>query len=146
MLTSFSKRKHITAIWACILSHIFRLKQTFLVFPKQSQYISNVGTPHINLLNLCEANYCFYEVCVVTVPHVFLSSALYDYCIKEGYADKNLIAKWKKQGYENLCCLRCIQQRDTNFGTNCICRVPKPKLEEVSSFIALLCSGHLPMK
>lgn len=57
---------------------------------------------------------------------------LYDYCIKEGYADKNLIAKWKKQGYENLCCLRCIQTRDTNFGTNCICRVPKSKLEVVS--------------
>uniref|UniRef100_A0A8B9KXU1 Protein BUD31 homolog n=1 Tax=Astyanax mexicanus TaxID=7994 RepID=A0A8B9KXU1_ASTMX len=49
--------------------------------------------------------------------------------ILEGYADKNLIAKWKKQGYENLCCLRCIQTRDTNFGTNCICRVPKGKLE-----------------
>uniref|UniRef100_A0A8C5NL48 Protein BUD31 homolog n=1 Tax=Junco hyemalis TaxID=40217 RepID=A0A8C5NL48_JUNHY len=29
----------------------------------------------------------------------------------------------------NLCCLRCIQTRDTNFGTNCICRVPKSKLE-----------------
>uniref|UniRef100_A0A8P4K2B3 Protein BUD31 homolog n=6 Tax=Clupeocephala TaxID=186625 RepID=A0A8P4K2B3_DICLA len=58
-----------------------------------------------------------------------ISRELYDYCIKEGYADKNLIAKWKKQGYENLCCLRCIQTRDTNFGTNCICRVPKSKLE-----------------
>ena len=65
----------------------------------------------------------------------FLSNSyipeLYEYCIKEGIADKNLIAKWKKQGYENLCCLRCIQARDTNFGTNCICRVPKAKLEEV---------------
>ncbi|CAM4352456.1 unnamed protein product [Leuciscus chuanchicus] len=60
-----------------------------------------------------------------------ISRELYDYCIKEGYADKNLIAKWKKQGYENLCCLRCIQTRDTNFGTNCICRVPKGKLEVV---------------
>lgn len=63
---------------------------------------------------------------------VCLWTELYDYCIKEGYADKNLIAKWKKQGYENLCCLRCIQTRDTNFGTNCICRVPKTKLEVVS--------------
>lgn len=66
----------------------------------------------------------FFFVCLLT--------ELYDYCIKEGYADKNLIAKWKKQGYENLCCLRCIQTRDTNFGTNCICRVPKTKLEVVS--------------
>ena len=56
---------------------------------------------------------------------------LYEYCLKENIADKNLIAKWKKQGYENLCCLRCIQIRDTNFATNCICRVPKSKLEEV---------------
>jgi bud site selection protein 31 len=39
-------------------------------------------------------------------------------------------AQWKKQGYENLCCLRCIQPRDTNFNKKCICRVPKEKLEE----------------
>lgn len=58
-----------------------------------------------------------------------ISRELYEYCLKENIADKNLIAKWKKQGYENLCCLRCIQTRDTNFGTNCICRVPKGKLE-----------------
>lgn len=57
-------------------------------------------------------------------------SELYDYCLKNKIADGNLIAKWKKQGYENLCCLRCIQTRDTNFATNCICRVPKTKLEE----------------
>nr|KAF6439881.1 BUD31-like protein [Rousettus aegyptiacus] len=63
-----------------------------------------------------------------------ISRELYEYCIKEGYADKNLIAKWKKQGYENLCCLRCIQTRDTNFGTNCICRVPKSKLEVRCNF------------
>lgn len=56
---------------------------------------------------------------------------MYDYCLKEHIADQSLIAKWKKQGYENLCCLRCIQTRDTNFGTNCICRVPKAKMEEV---------------
>ncbi|KAG9349795.1 hypothetical protein JZ751_026148 [Albula glossodonta] len=66
-----------------------------------------------------------------------ISRELYDYCIKEGYADKNLIAKWKKQGYENLCCLRCIQTRDTNFGTNCICRVPKSKLEVDSGVYSL---------
>lgn len=61
-----------------------------------------------------------------------ISRELYDFCLTENIADKNLIAKWKKAGYENLCCLRCIQTRDTNFGTNCICRVPKGKLEEVS--------------
>jgi len=59
-----------------------------------------------------------------------ISKELYEYCLREGYADKNLIAKWKKPGYERLCCLRCIQPRDHNFGTTCICRVPKDKLEE----------------
>uniref|UniRef100_A0A8C9LB18 Protein BUD31 homolog n=1 Tax=Pavo cristatus TaxID=9049 RepID=A0A8C9LB18_PAVCR len=81
-----------------------------------------------------------------------ISRELYEYCIKEGYADKNLIAKWKKQGYENLCCLRCIQTRDTNFGTNCICRVPKSKLEVVRIFSLFLpfcldlCSSHSSLR
>ncbi|KAJ1730983.1 Component of the SF3b subcomplex of the U2 snRNP [Coemansia biformis] len=59
-----------------------------------------------------------------------ISRKLYDYCVKNGHADANLIAKWRKQGFEKLCCLQCIQARDTNYGTACICRVPKAKLEE----------------
>ena len=58
-----------------------------------------------------------------------ISKELYDYCLKENIADRFLIAKWKKQGYELLCCTRCIQPKDTNFGTTCICRVPRDKLE-----------------
>ncbi|ORX87304.1 G10 protein [Anaeromyces robustus] len=68
-----------------------------------------------------------------------ISRELYEYCLKENYADKNLIAKWKKPGFENLCCLRCIQKRDTNFGTTCICRVPKDKLEEDKIIECLHC-------
>ncbi|OJT07103.1 Protein BUD31 -like protein [Trametes pubescens] len=41
-----------------------------------------------------------------------ISKELYDWLLKEGYADANLIAKWKKAGYEKLCCLRCIQTRE----------------------------------
>lgn len=59
-----------------------------------------------------------------------ITKQLYDFCLKEKIADMNLIAKWKKQGYENLCCLRCIQTRDTNFTVNCVCRVPKSKRDE----------------
>jgi len=59
-----------------------------------------------------------------------ISRELYDYCLREKWADENLVAKWKKPGYEKLCCLLCIQNRDHNFGTTCICRVPKAKLEE----------------
>lgn len=59
-----------------------------------------------------------------------ISKELYEYCINEKWIDKNLIAKWKKTGYEKLCCLLCIQQKDHNFNTTCICRVPKSKLDE----------------
>ena len=38
-------------------------------------------------------------------------------------------------GYARLCCLGCIQTRDTNHGTTCICRVPTDKLKEVSHTI-----------
>uniref|UniRef100_A0ACD5T9A2 Uncharacterized protein n=1 Tax=Avena sativa TaxID=4498 RepID=A0ACD5T9A2_AVESA len=59
-----------------------------------------------------------------------ISKDLYEFCLDQGYADKNLIAKWKKPGYERLCCLRCIQTRDHNFATTCVCRVPKHLREE----------------
>ncbi|KAJ3062747.1 Component of the SF3b subcomplex of the U2 snRNP [Podochytrium sp. JEL0797] len=68
-----------------------------------------------------------------------ISKELYDYCVKNGHADENLIAKWRKVGYEKLCCLRCIQPRDTNFGTTCVCRVPKGKLDEEKVIECLHC-------
>jgi len=59
-----------------------------------------------------------------------ISRELYEWCLEEKIADPKLIAKWRKQGYEKLCCLRCIQTRDHNFKSTCICRVPKSQLEE----------------
>eukprot|EP01091_Cochliopodium_minus_P007206 TRINITY_DN17125_c0_g1_i1.p1 TRINITY_DN17125_c0_g1~~TRINITY_DN17125_c0_g1_i1.p1 ORF type:complete len:144 (-),score=34.38 TRINITY_DN17125_c0_g1_i1:127-558(-) len=74
-----------------------------------------------------------------------ISKDLYQFCIDEKIADGKLIAKWKKPGYEDLCCLRCIQTRDTNYGSTCICRVPKEKLDskviECVSCGCLGCSG-----
>mmetsp|Transcript_34018 Transcript_34018/g.47129 ORF Transcript_34018/g.47129 Transcript_34018/m.47129 type:complete len:158 (-) Transcript_34018:163-636(-) len=58
-----------------------------------------------------------------------ISRELYEFCLNEGHADKNLIAKWKKPGYERLCCLRCIQARDHNYQTVCLCRIPKKNLD-----------------
>jgi bud site selection protein 31 len=58
-----------------------------------------------------------------------ISREVYEYCLRNKHADGALIAKWKKQGYERLCCLRCIQPKDTNFGTTCLCRVPSKSLE-----------------
>ncbi|PWY97460.1 putative G10 protein [Testicularia cyperi] len=58
-----------------------------------------------------------------------ISRELYDWLLKYQYADANLIAKWKRTGYEKLCCVRCIQSRDMNYqGSTCICRVPKAQL------------------
>lgn len=63
-----------------------------------------------------------------------ISKELYDYCLKEKHADAALVAKWKKPGYEKLCCVLCIQNSNHNFRTTCICRVPKDKLEDNRRF------------
>lgn len=59
-----------------------------------------------------------------------ISKELYEWLLLQKYANKDLIAKWKKQGYEKLCCLNCIVPRETNSRNMCICRVPKQTLEE----------------
>jgi bud site selection protein 31 len=58
-----------------------------------------------------------------------ISKELFDFCVAQGVADGALIARWRKPGYEKLCCLRCVQTKDTAFGTACICRVPRKELE-----------------
>ena len=64
-----------------------------------------------------------------------ISREVYDFCVKEGYADAALIAKWKKAGYERLCCLQCVSQRDHTHGGTCICRVPRKDLEPGKIFV-----------
>ncbi|EGV60588.1 Component of the SF3b subcomplex of the U2 snRNP [Yamadazyma tenuis] len=59
-----------------------------------------------------------------------IDKPLYEWLLKQKYVDANLIAKWKKQGYEKLCCLNCIRKEDNNFGSSCICRVPKQDLSD----------------
>lgn len=59
-----------------------------------------------------------------------ISKDLYDWLLKQKYVNGDLIAKWKKQGYEHLCCVNCIIAKDTNHGTTCICRVPRAELNE----------------
>lgn len=71
-----------------------------------------------------------------------ISRELYDYLVKEGYADANLIAKWRKQGYERLCCLQCIQKSSSNYGTTCICRVPKDSLPDGKVVECVNCGCH----
>eukprot|EP00823_Brevimastigomonas_motovehiculus_P001117 TRINITY_DN11650_c0_g1_i1.p1 TRINITY_DN11650_c0_g1~~TRINITY_DN11650_c0_g1_i1.p1 ORF type:complete len:152 (+),score=26.50 TRINITY_DN11650_c0_g1_i1:8-463(+) len=71
-----------------------------------------------------------------------ITKEVYDYCLREKIADANLIAKWKKSGYERLCCLRCIQPRDHNYGTTCVCRVPSSKLESGKVVECVHCGCH----
>lgn len=40
-----------------------------------------------------------------------ISKKLYDWLLKNGYADAMLIAKWKKQGYEKVSCYHSSQLR-----------------------------------
>ncbi len=68
-----------------------------------------------------------------------ISKDVYNYCLEEKIADAKLIAKWKKQGFEKLCCLMCIQNKNHNFGTTCICRVPKSSLEKGKKFECVHC-------
>lgn len=57
-----------------------------------------------------------------------ISKELYDYLLRQKYVNADLIAKWKKQGYEHLCCINCIMTNEKNHGSTCICRVPKSQL------------------
>merc|ERR1719385_530493 len=68
---------------------------------------------------------------------------VYEFCIRQKYADANLIAKWKKPGFERLCCMQCIQPQNHTFGTSCICRVPKADLakDKVIECIHCGCRG-----
>lgn len=70
-----------------------------------------------------------------------ISTPLYLWLLKNRYADADLIAKWKKQGYENLCCLRCIQASETTHGGTCICRVPRKQMDSEEKKIKCVSCG-----
>ena len=59
-----------------------------------------------------------------------ISRQLYTFLLKQKYADAGLIAKWKKNGYEKLCCIACVDKNSHNFKGVCICRVPKNHLSD----------------
>jgi hypothetical protein len=54
-----------------------------------------------------------------------IDKPLYDWCVKHRLVDAQLVAKWKKPGYERLCSTIVINPKNYNFGTTSICRVPK---------------------
>lgn len=71
-----------------------------------------------------------------------ISRDLYEWLLLQKYVNADLIAKWKKQGYEKLCCVSCIMVSDKNQKTTCICRVPRATLVSSKSFKAIGDSTH----
>lgn len=59
-----------------------------------------------------------------------ISKDLYNWLLVQKYTNPDLIAKWKKSGYENLCCINCIMINDKNHQNACICRVSKETLRK----------------
>lgn len=59
-----------------------------------------------------------------------ISREVYDFCVRRKLVDANLVAKWKKPGYERLCSTFAINTKNYNYGTVSICRVPRQQLSE----------------
>lgn len=56
-----------------------------------------------------------------------ISKQLYDWLLKNGYADANLIAKWKKQGYEKVRIIVCDWGIKLMGNSYAACGASKPK-------------------
>lgn len=78
----------------------------------------------IHQINWQKSRYVYY----MFYKYKRIDRPTYDYCLKNGFADKNLIAKWKKPGYEKLCSTFVINTQNFPYGTVSICRVPKKDL------------------
>lgn len=71
-----------------------------------------------------------------------ISKELYDYLLQQKEVNAELIAKWKKQGYEHLCCVNCIVVNEKHHGTTCICRVPTADVKRINDgCVACGCLG-----
>jgi len=68
-----------------------------------------------------ERNRYIYDLCSKQAD---ISKKLLDWLIEEKIADGNLIAKWKKPGYEKLCSLMAISRKGHNYGAVSVCRIP----------------------
>lgn len=62
--------------------------------------------------------------------HKRVSRSVYDYCVRQKLVDAELIAKWKKPGYDRLCSTFAINTRNYPYGTVSICRVPRQFLRK----------------
>lgn len=89
---------------------------------------------HLSLWPILQINHQISRyIYVMYYEKKLISKDLYDYLLKQKYTNADLIAKWKKKGYENLCCVNCIITSEKNHGNTCICRVPRATLAKNKS-------------
>lgn len=91
---------------------------------------SSTATKHSSLWPVLKLNHQISRyVYTMYYQRKAISRELYDFLLRQKYVNADLIAKWKKPGYENLCCVGCIVVSEKNHGTTCICRVPRDEVE-----------------
>ena len=61
-----------------------------------------------------------------------ISKELYQWIIDQNLVNKRLLNKWLEPGFENLCCLDCI---------DCACHKPFDKTRKVEKVCSCLCHG-----
>ncbi|SSD59991.1 related to Pre-mRNA-splicing factor BUD31 [Saccharomycodes ludwigii] len=104
----------------------------------------DTGTNNSNLMSNDEDLWEIYKINHLKSKYIYdlyykrkiINAKLYHWLLNNNIVDRHLIAKWKKRGYEKLCCIRCIEQsngssvtsKDGIKGKVCICRVPKSVL------------------
>ncbi|CAK9436122.1 uncharacterized protein LODBEIA_P06800 [Lodderomyces beijingensis] len=54
-----------------------------------------------------------------------INDACLEWLLLQDYVDGALLKKWRKRGYEKLCCVACV---NTGGSGRCVCRVPKVEM------------------
>jgi hypothetical protein len=49
-----------------------------------------------------------------------MKEELFEWILHQGFADRELIAMWRKPGSERLCCVGCSSEKDPDSGCPCL--------------------------
>jgi bud site selection protein 31 len=123
-------RESMFTVCFIIIMQFLRQRSPFLL-----RFLAEVNEPHEGLRKT-ESQWPIHQINWQKSRYIYdmyytygkISKEVYDYCITNKIVDAQLIAKWKKPGYERLCSTYVINPRNYKFGTVSICRVPKHSL------------------
>jgi bud site selection protein 31 len=67
-----------------------------------------------------------------------ISKKLYDFLLKNGYADAMLIAKWKKQGYEKVSssCFPLFDVSSLTLPSSAVCAVSRQRRQTLTALVS----------